>query len=104
MTSCAISASCSSRGRPGASAHSLATDTIRPAASDGSAPSSAPSLEADAERERTLDRLEARMEALQFSMRARRGSLRFELWRHDLHETWFRLVDPDGQDPAPEGS
>jgi hypothetical protein len=65
------------------------------------------SLEADAERERTLDRLEARMEALQFSMRARRASPRFELWRHDLRETretWFRLVDPDGQDPTPEGS
>ncbi|WP_030990067.1 hypothetical protein [Streptomyces sp. NRRL WC-3744] len=65
------------------------------------------SLEADAERERTLDRLEARMEALQFSMRARRASPRFKLWRHDLRETretWFRLVDPDGQDPTPEGS
>lgn len=65
------------------------------------------SLEADAERERTLDRLEARMEALQFSLRARRASPRFELWRHDLRETretWFRLVDPDGQDPIPEGS
>ncbi|WP_435609711.1 hypothetical protein [Streptomyces sp. C10-9-1] len=68
---------------------------------------SAPSLEAGAERERTLDRLEARMEALQFSMRARRSSPRFELWRHDLRETretWFRLVDPDGQDPTSEGS
>ncbi|MFG3499282.1 hypothetical protein [Streptomyces sp. NPDC047928] len=62
------------------------------------------SLEADAERERTLDRLEARMEALQFSLRARRASPRFELRRHDLRETWFRLVDPDGQDPTPEGS
>ena len=65
------------------------------------------SLEADAERERTLDRLEARMEALQFSLRARRASPRFELWRHDLRETretWIRLVDPDGQDPTPEGS
>ena len=64
-------------------------------------------LEAEAERERTLDRLEARMEALQFSMRARRASPRFELWLHDLRETretWFRLVDPDGQDPTPEGS
>jgi hypothetical protein len=64
-------------------------------------------LEADAERERTLDRLEARMEALQFSLRARRASPRFELWRHDLRETretWFRLVDPDGRDPTPEGS
>ncbi|MEU0022655.1 hypothetical protein ABZ173_33950 [Streptomyces rochei] len=69
--------------------------------------SGARSLEADAERERTLDRLEARMEALQFSMRGRRASPRFELWRHDLRETretWFRLVDPDGQDPTPEGS
>ncbi|MGC5359565.1 hypothetical protein ACPXCS_37135 [Streptomyces sp. DT190] len=69
--------------------------------------SGARSLEADAERERTLDRLEARMEALQLSMRARRASPRFELWRHDLRETretWFRLVDPDGQDPTPEGS
>ncbi|MER6123013.1 hypothetical protein ABT173_10070 [Streptomyces sp. NPDC001795] len=67
----------------------------------------ASSLEADAELERTLDRLEARMEALQHSMRTRRVSPRFELWRHDLHETretWFRLVDPDGQDPTPEGS
>jgi hypothetical protein len=64
-------------------------------------------LEAEAKRERTLDRLEARMEALQFSLRARRASPRFELWRHDLRETretWFRLVDPDGQDPTPEGS
>ncbi|GGM19718.1 hypothetical protein ACGF7W_38680 [Streptomyces sp. NPDC048219] len=69
--------------------------------------SGARSLEADAERERTLDRLEARMEALQFSLRARRASPRFELWRHDLRETretWIHLVDPDGQDPTPEGS
>ncbi|MFC7818657.1 hypothetical protein ACFUTR_28960 [Streptomyces sp. NPDC057367] len=69
--------------------------------------SGARSLEADAERERRLNRLEARIEALQFSMRARRASPRFELWRHDLRETretWFRLVDPDGQDPTPEGS
>ncbi|MFC8834844.1 hypothetical protein ACFT8V_16805 [Streptomyces griseoincarnatus] len=69
--------------------------------------SDAKSLEADAEQERTLDRLEARMEALQFSMRARRASPRFELWRHDLRETretWFPPVDPDGQDPTPEGS
>lgn len=54
-----------------------------------------------------LDRLQARMEALQFSMRARRSAPLFELWRHDLRETretWFRLVDPDGQDPTPEGS
>ncbi|MCG7527788.1 hypothetical protein MHW47_25555 [Streptomyces sp. OfavH-34-F] len=68
---------------------------------------SVPSLEAGAELERTLDRLEARMEALQFSLRARRASPRFELWRHDLRETretWFRLVDPDGQDLTPEGS
>jgi hypothetical protein len=67
----------------------------------------APSLEAGAELERTLDRLEARMEALQFSLRAHRTSPRCELWRHDLRETretWFRLVDPDGQDPTPEGS
>lgn len=65
------------------------------------------SLEAGAELERTLDRLQARMEALQFSMRTRRGSPNFALWRHDLHETretWFRLVDPDGQDPTPERS
>lgn len=64
-------------------------------------------LEAGAELERTLDRLEAHMEALQHSMRTRRRSPRFELWRQDLHktrETWFRLVDPDGQDPTPEGS
>jgi hypothetical protein len=64
-------------------------------------------LDADAERERTLDRLEARMEALQLAWRARRASPRFELWRHDLRETretWIRLVDPDGQDPTPEGS
>ncbi|MGW1659324.1 hypothetical protein [Streptomyces atratus] len=62
-----------------------------------------PSLEAGAELERTLDRLEA----LQFSMRAHRASPRFELWRHDLRETretWFRLVDPDSQDPTLEGS
>ncbi|MFP1629834.1 hypothetical protein ACLB9X_32855 [Streptomyces sp. 5K101] len=67
----------------------------------------ATSLEAGAELERTLDRLEARMEALQFSLRACRTSPRFELWWHDLRETretWFRLVDPDGQDPIPEGS
>ncbi|MEU9057187.1 hypothetical protein AB0D37_43700 [Streptomyces sp. NPDC048384] len=66
-----------------------------------------PSLEAGAEWERTLDRLEARMEALQFSLRTRRASPRFELWRHDLRETretWLRLVDPGGQDPTPEGS
>jgi hypothetical protein len=66
------------------------------------------SLEADAELERTLDRREVRMEALQLSMRIRRTSPRFELRRHDLretHETWFRPVDPDGPDPAtPEGS
>lgn len=65
------------------------------------------SLEAGAELERTLDRLEARMEALQFSLRAHRASPRFELWRHDLRETretWFRLVDTDGQDHTPEGS
>jgi hypothetical protein len=68
---------------------------------------STPSLEAGAELERTLDRREARMEALQFALRARRASPRFELWRHDLRETreiWFRLVDPNGPDPAPEGS
>ncbi|SOF02481.1 hypothetical protein SAMN05446589_9634 [Streptomyces sp. OV198] len=67
----------------------------------------APDLEAGAELERTLDRLEARMEALQLSTRIRRTSLRFALWRHDLRETretWLRLVDPDGQDPTPEGS
>ncbi|QIB49475.1 hypothetical protein [Streptomyces aureoverticillatus] len=69
--------------------------------------SATPSPEARAELERTLDRLEARMEALQFSMRALRGSPRFTLWRHDLRETrenWFRLVAPDGQNPSPEGS
>ncbi|WP_413804282.1 hypothetical protein [Streptomyces sp. OE57] len=85
----------------------MATDTGRPAAYGGSAISGTSSLEAGAELDRTLDRLEARMEALQLSMRAHRGSRRFELWRHDLHETretWFRLVDPDGQDPTPEGS
>jgi hypothetical protein len=66
-----------------------------------------PSLETGAERERTLDRLEARMEALQLSMRLQRRSPRLELWRHDLRETretWFRLVDPDGQDPTGEGN
>ncbi|MDQ1052030.1 hypothetical protein [Streptomyces sp. V4I2] len=60
-------------------------------------------LEAEAERERALDR----MEALQLAIRTRRDSSRAELWRHDLRETreiWFRLVDPDGQDPTPEGS
>ncbi|MGZ0200540.1 hypothetical protein ACNFR7_10180 [Streptomyces sp. RM1] len=85
----------------------MATDTVRPAACGGSATSGTSSLEAGAELERTLDRLEARMEALQLSMRTRRTSPRFELWRHDLRETretWFRLVDPDGQDPTTEGS
>ncbi|MFF4795386.1 hypothetical protein ACFY2M_38005 [Streptomyces sp. NPDC001276] len=41
------------------------------------------------------------------SMRTCRSSARFELWQHDLRETretWFRLVDPDSQDPTPEGS
>ncbi|MGW1529930.1 hypothetical protein [Streptomyces sp. NPDC002159] len=61
-------------------------------------------LEASAERERALDRLEAPMEALQLPMRARRTSPRFALWLHDLRETWFRLIDPDGQDPIPEGT
>ncbi|WP_086708499.1 hypothetical protein [Streptomyces antimycoticus] len=68
---------------------------------------STPSLEAGVELERTLDRLEARMEALQFSLRTLRTSPRRELWWHDLRETretWFRLVDPDGQDPTSEGS
>ncbi|WP_406053468.1 hypothetical protein OG462_44765 [Streptomyces sp. NBC_01077] len=67
----------------------------------------APSLDADAELERTLDSLQARMEAVQFSLRARWASPRLELWRCDLRETretWFRLVDPAGQDPTPEGS
>lgn len=85
----------------------MATNTGRSAASGGSAPSSVSSPEADAELERTLDRLEARLEALQLSMRILRTSPRFELWRHDLRETretWFHLVDPDGQDPTPEGS
>lgn len=85
----------------------MATDTGRSAASGGSARSGTSSLEAGAELERTLDRLETRMEALQFSMRALRTSPRFELWWHDLRETretWFQLVDPDGQDPTPEGS
>jgi hypothetical protein len=65
------------------------------------------SLEANAELERTLDRLEARMEALQLTMRTRRTSPRFELWRYDLRETretWFRLVDTGGQDSTPERS
>lgn len=65
------------------------------------------SLDAGAELERTLDRLEARMEALQLSMRLHPRSPRLELWRHDLRETretWFRLVDPDGQDPTGEGN
>lgn len=76
----------------------MATDTGR---------SGTRSLEAGAELERSLDRLEARMEALQFSMRLHRRSPRLELWRHDLRETretWFRLVDPDGQDPTGEGT
>ncbi|GAA0896824.1 MULTISPECIES: hypothetical protein [Streptomyces violaceusniger group] len=71
------------------------------------ADTSTPSLEAGAELERTLDRLEARMEALQFSLRTLRTSPRFQLWWHDLRETretWFRLVDTGGQDPTPEGS
>ncbi|MEV2235832.1 hypothetical protein AB0H69_45785 [Streptomyces phaeochromogenes] len=85
----------------------MATDTARSAACGGSATSGGPSLEAGAELERTLDRLQARMEALQLSMRLHRRSPQLELWRHDLRETretWFRLVDPDGQDPTPEGS
>ncbi|WP_189835898.1 hypothetical protein [Streptomyces zaomyceticus] len=47
------------------------------------------------------------MEALRFSLRAQRSLPRFELRRHDLRETretWFRLVDPDGQDSTPEGN
>jgi hypothetical protein len=63
-------------------------------------------LEVEAERERTLDRL-ARMEALRLSMRARRALPQFALWLHDLRETretWFWLVDPEGQDPTLEGS
>ncbi|MFI6530760.1 hypothetical protein [Streptomyces uncialis] len=67
----------------------------------------ASSLEAGVEPGRTLDRPEARREALQFSLRARRASPRSELWRHGLRETraiWYRLVGPDGQDPTPEGS
>ncbi|GHG41894.1 hypothetical protein GCM10018791_70270 [Streptomyces zaomyceticus] len=67
----------------------------------------APSLEAGTELERTLNRLEARLEALRFSLRAQRSLPRFELRRHDLRETretWFRLVDPDGQDSTPEGN
>ncbi|MYR28094.1 MULTISPECIES: hypothetical protein [unclassified Streptomyces] len=68
---------------------------------------SARSLEADAERERTLDRLEARMKAPQFALRTRQASPHTALWLHDLRETretWTRLVDPDGQDPTPERS
>ncbi|WP_411078395.1 hypothetical protein [Streptomyces sp. cmx-10-25] len=69
----------------------------------GTADRSAPvPLEADAERQRTLDRPEARMEALQHSTRTRRPSPRFELWQHELRETrefWFRIVGgPDDQD------
>ncbi|MFD8625224.1 hypothetical protein ACFV4E_15225 [Streptomyces hygroscopicus] len=85
----------------------MATDTGRSAVYGGSAINGTSSLEAGAELERTLDRLEARMEALQLSMRTHRTSPRFELWWHDLRgtrETWFRLVDPDGQDPTPERS
>jgi hypothetical protein len=85
----------------------VATNTVRSAASGGSDTSGTSSLEADAELERTLDRLEARMEALQLTMRTRRTSPPFELWRHDLRETretWFHLVDPDGQDPTLDGS
>ncbi|MFF0451512.1 hypothetical protein ACFYT4_35030 [Streptomyces sp. NPDC004609] len=75
-----------------------------PDAGTGTTP---PRLEAGAELGRALDRLQARMEALQFSPRTRRISPRFELWRHDLRETretWFRLVDLDGQNPTPERS
>ncbi|WP_331724273.1 hypothetical protein OG416_35845 (plasmid) [Streptomyces longwoodensis] len=85
----------------------MGTDTARSAAWGGSAPSSTPPLKAGAERERTLDRLEARMDALQFSMRTCGSSPHFELWRHDLRETretWIRLADPDGQDPTCEGN
>lgn len=58
-------------------------------------------------RERPQGKQLDRLEALQFPLRARRASPRFELWRHDLRETretWIHLVDPDGQDPTPEGS
>ncbi|MFB7900719.1 hypothetical protein ACFC1B_30960 [Streptomyces xiamenensis] len=72
---------------------------------DTGEPAGTPSLEAGAEFERTLDRLEARMVALQAAMRARRSARQFPLWLHDLRETresWFLLVDPGGQDPTPE--
>ncbi|MDP9607879.1 hypothetical protein [Streptomyces demainii] len=85
----------------------MATDTSRSAAYGGPAISGGPSLEAGAELAQTLDRLEARMEALQFSLRTLRTSPRFELWWHDLRETretWYGLVDPDSQDPTPEGA
>lgn len=67
----------------------------------------APSPVAGAEQKRTRDRIAARMGALPFSPRTRRSGPRSGVWRHDLREmrvTWFRLVDPDGQDPTPEGS
>ncbi|MEU1228876.1 hypothetical protein [Streptomyces sp. NPDC005828] len=66
--------------------------------------SAAPSLEAAAEREHTPDRLEARIGALQFPLRAHRSSPRWALWPHDLretHETGLQLADPDGQNPTP---
>ncbi|MFJ3099554.1 hypothetical protein [Streptomyces hydrogenans] len=71
----------------------------------------APLEEAAARRELALDRLEARMDALQFSLRTRRTSPHWSLWRHDLHETrevWLRLADPGAPaplpTPPPEGS
>ncbi|MFB7429061.1 hypothetical protein ACFC0K_37885 [Streptomyces hydrogenans] len=70
-----------------------------------------PCEEAVAQRELTLDRLEARMDALQFSLRTRRTSPHRSSWRHDLHETrevWLRLADPGAPGPlptlSPEGS
>jgi len=82
------------------------TDTSGSTARHGAAPSGTPSLEAGAELALTLDRLEARMEALQLALRTRRRSPRFELWMRDLHETraiWHQLVDAGGQNhPTPE--
>ncbi|MFF2375084.1 hypothetical protein ACFVUW_11960 [Streptomyces xiamenensis] len=74
----------------------MATDTGGPAGSAGPL-----SLEAGAELERILERLEERMVALEAAMRAPQ----FPLWLHDLRETresWFGLVDPGGQDPTLE--
>ncbi|MFE7076473.1 hypothetical protein ACFU96_40940 [Streptomyces sp. NPDC057620] len=80
----------------------MATDTGRRPAGSGSASSGTAPLEVGAER--TLDRRQAYLKALQSSSRARRASPRRELRRHDLRETWFRLLNSDSPNPTPEES